>query len=271
MTRLCALSIALLALAASSCDHVVPGCGSIDGRAGTCAVGEMCASSLDCTSSNCDGGVCATSCTRASECASGEICVSVVDGAGTRRYCSSTCPAGDWHVVGDTGGLVCIAGVLTHCSDLSDPGPVCDVCRCSAGQQCLDPDGVDCRLATTPCTCLAPAPVGSPCISNVGCISFNCSGDDTSPARHCQVAATTPCTPPPDCVLCDEPDASGMPTCRQSCARDADCGSHGLCLTIMQDEPACYVDCSFEPSCPPGDTCMSVPGDDHGRRYCAPA
>jgi hypothetical protein len=255
----------------AACDHVVPGCGSIDGRPGTCADGDACMSSLDCTSSNCADGTCTPSCASAADCPSGSICLSVDDPPGMRRFCSDTCPTSTFHVIGDTGGLVCFERILQHCVDLPDPGPVCDTCRCHAGDRCLDPEGVECRLAASPCTCVAPAPVGSPCTSNVGCISFNCSGNADSASRHCQVAAGTDCDASTDCIHCDVPAATGGgATCRQSCERDADCAG-GICAALGDPhEPACYLDCTLDGNCGGGVACTPLPGDPRARFYCAP-
>jgi hypothetical protein len=264
----------LLALApfAIGCDHPAPaGCGSVDGLPGTCAIGEACASSLDCDSSNCASGTCAESCTSASDCAMGQICLSVADDPGTRRYCSSECPMGDFHVVGDSGGLVCFEGRLQPCIGLADPGSVCDVCRCASGARCYDPAGIECRTATPACECVAPQPVGGPCTSNVGCLSFNCSGSPASPSRHCEEPAGTTCDASTDCVHCDLPAASdGHATCRQSCERDADCGT-GICIALGDpNEPACYADCTLEGRCNASETCTPLAGDARNRRYCAP-
>jgi hypothetical protein len=269
-TAVARLALTLFFLAGlAACDHVVPGCGSIEGRPGTCGDGDACMSSLDCTSSNCADGVCATSCASAADCPGGAICISVDEASGLRRYCSDVCPTGTFHVIGDTGGLVCFERLLQRCADLADPGPVCDTCRCHTGDRCLDPEGVECRLASSPCTCVAPAPVGSPCTSNVGCISFNCSGDEGSTSRHCQVAAGADCDTSTDCVHCDVP-ATSATTCRQSCERDADCGS-GICIALGDPhERACYVDCTLDGHCGDGGTCTPLPADPRSRFYCAP-
>ncbi len=262
----------------AGCDRPAPaGCRSALGRAGTCGIGESCATSLDCESSNCapdatGHGTCAASCTSAADCAMGtEICIAEPDDPGTRRHCTSTCPGTDYHVVGDTGELVCFEGRLHACSDLGDPGPFCDVCRCAAGERCWDPAGIECRAAMPACACLAPQPVGEPCLSNVGCISFNCSGSGTSPTRHCQVAAGAPCDATTDCIHCDDvSEATGATTCRQSCERDADCGT-GICLALGDPvELACYVDCTVDGHCEAGTVCTTIQGDPRARRYCRP-
>jgi hypothetical protein len=225
--------------------------------------------SLDCVSSNCDEGLCAPGCASANDCPSGSICISVDDGGSQRRFCSAICPPGPFHVVGDTGGLVCFEGTLRECADLADPGPVCDTCRCHTGDRCLDPDGTECRLATSPCMCVSPAPVGAPCTSNVGCISFNCSGTPDGGSRHCQVAAGTDCDTSTDCVHCDVP-ASSAQACRQSCERDADCGG-AICIPLSDPmEPACYVDCTLDGHCDGGAMCIPLPGDPRARFYCTP-
>lgn len=263
-------SLISLVLALPGCDTPPAGCGSVGGRAGTCAIGEACLDSLDCESSNCAAQHCEESCSSASDCEAGEICISLHDGRGTRRACRSDCPSDPFHVVGDTGGLACVDGVLRACSELADPGPVCDLCRCAAGLRCVVPAGSECRTASTACSCVAPAPVGAPCTSNVGCLSFNCSGEPGGGARHCQIPAGVECDATSDCVHCDEPSEAGAPTCRQSCERDADCMG-GACVPRTSGEPACYVDCTVDGHCPASQTCVVFEGDPRGRRYCAPS
>lgn len=263
------LALAALTLAAPGCDSPSPGCTSAGGRAGTCQIGDACVDSLDCESSNCTDGHCAASCTSATDCPSGAICVSVHDGRGTRRSCTSTCPSEAFHVVGDTGGLACVDGVLRACSELSDPGPVCDLCRCAVGLRCVLPGGSECRTATSPCSCVAPGPVGAPCTSNVTCLSFNCSGVPGG-ARHCQIPAGQACDATSDCLHCDAPNDAGETSCRQSCERDADCMG-AVCVPGTAGEPACYADCTIDGHCPTGESCVPFEGDPRARRYCAPS
>ncbi len=265
-----ATALATLCPVLPGCEAPPAGCRSVGGIAGTCAIGDACTDSLDCASSSCDDGVCAESCTSARDCLAGEICVAFRDGRGTRRTCSAVCPPEPFHVVGDTNGLVCVGGELQRCGDLVDPGPMCDLCPCGVGRRCVVPGGSECRTATSACACVSPAAVGEPCTSNVGCISFNCSGVPGDPARRCQIAAGTPCDASSVCVHCDEPVETGGEGCRQSCERDADCLG-AVCAPRIAGEPACYVDCTIDGRCPDGQTCVVFEGDPRGRRYCAPS
>jgi hypothetical protein len=275
MLRFVWLSALCLVIAPTAgCANVEPGCGSAGVLLGTCAIGAPCTDSLDCASSSCEAGVCTMGCTRAADCGAGQLCFAVPDGRGMRTLCSADCPPGTWRIEGDNAGLVCVSGHVVACSTLSDPGSVCDLCACPSGERCLNLGGFQCSLAlgSMPCRCVAPLPVGSPCIAHVECQSLNCSGRTGNDGRHCEVAEGTPCGPGVDCVHCNEPASADptMLTCRQSCDGDAECNGRLCVIDPGGLEAACYRDCTVEGRCDAGETCMPIAGDAHGRRYCAP-
>ena len=199
------------------------GCGSSSnpklavGKA--CRIDGDCASGLSCLDTG-GSAACEAPCKSSSDCHSGQVC-----NVESPSYCTPSC-TGDYLGAGS----VCVNGVPTACSSITD-GSHCQECnRCPSTQRC-DP---------TTDRCGSLATVGAPCTANADCDSANCGiipGADGG-GMQCFVKAGAPCTT----LNCGSCVTTGTTTaCEPSCTASGDinCGSASGTCPGANGEAAC--------------------------------